>query len=98
MLAAALFSSTSADWVIAVLSVFSVLLIPTLIFIVRGAIKWTRVEDRLGTLVEQVQHLISDQDQVHAQLLEQMRVDRENADRRLRFVEEYWMLRGRDSA
>lgn len=102
MLASSIFSSTSADWVIAVLTVFSVLLIPTLIFIVKGAMKWTRVEDRLGSLVDAVQHLVADKDRVHneivaredkihAEILETIRLDRDATDRRLRFIEEAWM-------
>lgn len=87
---------------IALLTLFSVLLIPILVFIVRGAIRWTHVEDKLTTLIGSVEKLVSDKDRAHAELradenrmhaeiLEQMRLDREATDRRLRFIEEAWM-------
>lgn len=87
----------SPDWIVAVLTVFSVLLIPALIILIRGAIKWTRTEDKLGFLVDEVRKLVADKDKVHAEILEQMRVDRETTDRRLRFIEEFWMKQGRDN-
>lgn len=84
----------SPDWVVAVLAIFSVLLIPTLLFIVRGTVKWTRTEDKLTQLVDSIGRLVSDKDKVHTEILEQMRVDRESTDKRLRFIEEFWMRRG----
>ncbi len=101
------------EWVIAALTVFSVLLLPALAVMVRGAVKWTRTEDKLGVLVERITELTADKDKVHSELLsqiraarvaedevhkellEQMRNDRETTDRRLRFIEEFWMVRGR---
>ena len=87
----------SPDWIVAVLTVFSVLLIPALVILIRGAVKWTRTEDKLGFLVDDVRKLVADKDKVHAEILEQMRVDRETTDRRLRFIEEFWMKQGRDN-
>ena len=86
----------SPDWIIVILSIFSVLLTPILVILVRGAVKWTRTEDKLGMLVDDVRQLVADKDKVHAEILEQMRLDRDNTDRRLRFIEEFWMQRGRD--
>ena len=88
----------SPEWISVILTVFSVLLIPTLIILIRGAVKWTRTEDKLGMLVDDVRQLVADKDKVHSEILEQMRVDRENTDRRLRFIEEFWMKMGRDHA
>jgi len=86
----------SPDWVVAILTVFSVLLTPILVILIRGAVKWTRTEDKLGMLVDDVRQLVADKDKVHAEILEQMRLDRDNTDRRLRFIEEFWMQRGRN--
>jgi len=82
------------NWVAIILSIFSVLLLPALVILVRGAVKWTRTEDRLGTLVDQVEKLVDDKDKVHAAILEQLRADRESTDRRLRFFEEQFMIQG----
>lgn len=80
------------------LTALSVLAIPALAILIRGAVKWTRTEDRLGELVDDVRALVEDQDKTHAELLALMRSDREGFDRRLRFVEEFWMSRGRENA
>jgi hypothetical protein len=86
-----------SGWLIAGLTVISVLLLPTLVLMVRGVVKWTRTEDRLSELVTDVKTLVDDQDKVHTAMLEQMRTDREATDRRLRFIEEWFMQRGRDA-
>jgi len=77
------------------LSVLSVLIIPALVILVRGAVKWTRTEDKLSTLVDDVRELVEQKDKVHAAMLEQMRVDRDATDKRLRFIEEWFMTSGR---
>lgn len=98
---------TVADWIGVSLTAVSVLLLPALVILVRGAIKWTRTEDKLGTLVEQVRQLIAGKDRahqeiivntakIHAEFMEQMRADREATGRRLRFTEEAWMRLGRE--
>ena len=85
---------TAAAWIPVGLGVLSVLIIPALVILVRGAIKWTRTEDKLSVLVDDVRELIDEKDKVHAELLEQMRYDRDATDRRLRFVEEWFMRAG----
>ena len=85
----------SYDWLALALTGFSVLMIPALAVLVRGAVKWTRTEDRLAELVADVRELIADKDRMQEQVLEQMRTDREATDRRLRYLEEFWMDRGR---
>jgi hypothetical protein len=82
------------EWTAVILAIFSVLLLPALAILLRGAIKWTRTEDKLATLVEDVRELIADKDRVHAEILEQMRVDRDATDRRLRYVEQWFMDQG----
>ena len=86
-----------ANWVIVALTVFSVLLIPTLAIMVRGAVKWTRTEDQLAALVGDVRELVNSEEKVHAEILAQMRSDRDVTDKRLRFIEEFFMKRGRDA-
>lgn len=87
----------NAEWVIVALTVFSVLLIPTLVLMVRGAVKWTRTEDQLAELVKDVRELVGNEEKVHAEMLAQMRSDRDVTDKRLRFIEEFFMKRGRDA-
>lgn len=85
------------EWLTVALAVFSVLLIPALVILLRAAVKWTRTEDKLGALVEDVKQLVDDKAKIHAEILEQMRVDRDATDRRLRYIEEFWMDAGRRS-
>lgn len=86
-----------ASWLTVALAAVSVLLIPALAILVRGAIRWTRTEDKLAELVTDVKELVSDRDKMNAAILEQMRSDREATDKRLRFIEEFFMRRGRDA-
>lgn len=85
------------QWVIVALTIFTTLLVPTLWFMVRGAIKWTKVEDKLGTLIDQMKIMVMDKEKTHREMLETMRLDREATDRRLRYIEEFWMSQGRIS-
>lgn len=85
---------THADFVTIALSAIGILLVPALALLVRIAVKWTRTEDRLGTLVTDVRELVDAKDKVHAEMLAQMRADRDATDKRLRFIEE-WFMHGR---
>lgn len=82
------------NWIAVALGIFSVLLLPALGILIRGAVKWTRTEDKLGTLIENVGKLVDDKDRAHHEMLEQMRTDREATNTRLRYLEEFWMDRG----
>lgn len=95
----------ATDWIVAGLGILSVLIIPLLVIAFRGAIKWTKVEDKLDTLVTQITKLVEDKEKthaeirseelrMHAEILEQMRADRDATDRRLRFIEEWFMKQG----
>ncbi len=86
---------SGSGWIAVTLAVFSVLLLPALGILVRGAVKWTRTEDKLGDLVGDVRELITDKDRAHGEMLEQMRLDREATNTRLRYLEEFWIDRGR---
>lgn len=70
----------------------------TLIFLVMSAMlgtlvrvvaKWTRTEDKISNLAEDMQDLVKDKDRVHSEMLAQMREDRSATDRRLRWLEEH---------
>lgn len=74
-----------------ILTLITVVLIPTLVVLVRGAVKWTQTEDKLGSLVDAVEKLVDEKDKVHAAMLDQMTRDRDATDRRLRFIEERFM-------
>lgn len=72
-----------------ILSVISIVIIPIIVLLVRGAIKWTRVESKLESLVLSVDKLVKDKDTVHNEIIAQMRDDRKATDRRLRWLEEH---------
>lgn len=76
------------------MSGLGILVIPGMVALVRGAIKWTRVETKLDVLLDRMADLVKDQDKIHGAMLDQMKVDRDATDKRLRFIEEWWM-RGR---
>lgn len=75
------------------LSVVTALLIPAVVIMIRGAIKWTRMEDKLGNAVDNIGRLVLDKDKVHAEIAEQMRFDRDATNRRLERLEEIWIRR-----
>lgn len=78
------------EWVIAVL------LIPLGVFLLRGMVRWVRTEDQLTTLIRRVESLVDDKDRTHKELAEQMKFDRDATNRRLRYLEEYFMRFGMD--
>lgn len=86
---------THADFVTIALSVIGIIIIPTLILLVRGAVKWTRTEDRLSELVRDVGVLVDAKEKVHSEMYTQMRFDRDATDKRLRFIEEWFMRNSR---
>jgi hypothetical protein len=73
------------------LSIIGIILIPVLGFLIRGAVKWTRTEDRLATLVDDVRELVNSSERVHTAMYDQMRADRDATNKRLRFIEEWFM-------
>lgn len=86
---------THFELIMIALTTATSLLIPAVVIMIRGAVKWTRTEDQLGHLVDRVGDLVNDKDQVHHEILEQMRLDREATNTRLRYLEEFQMNRGR---
>lgn len=73
------------------LSLVAVLGLPAIAILIRGAIKWTRTEDKLGVLIRDVRELIDNKERVHTEMYAQMREDRAATDRRLRYLEERHM-------
>lgn len=66
------------------LSLIGVLLIPVLVLLWRAAVNWTKLSDN-------VQHIIKTNDAAHRDIVDQMSRDRNATDRRLRYLEEYFM-------
>ncbi|HTS05691.1 MAG TPA: hypothetical protein VMP68_08915 [Candidatus Eisenbacteria bacterium] len=72
-----------------VLAVITTLLIPLVVFLVRGAVKWTRVEAKMDHVLIELKEIVADKDKVHAEIYSQMREDRAATNKRLRWLEEY---------
>lgn len=68
---------TDAGWIALASGIFSLVLIPLAVLVIRGAVKWTQIEDRLNGIVGDLQDLIK-----------QVREERAALDRRLRWLEE----------
>lgn len=81
-------------WIQVGLGIVGVLFIPVIVLLFRGAIKWTRTEDKLDHAVSEIHELVESKDKVHAAMFEQMRADREATNRRLEWLERAWMERG----
>jgi hypothetical protein len=71
-----------------ILSTIGVIGIPTLAFVVRATIKWTRVEDKLEIIANKLLDIVKDKDETHREMLQQMREDRNATNLRLRWLEE----------
>lgn len=81
-------------WLSVVVAVIGVLLIPALVLLVRGAVKWTRVEVKLDVVTDKLAAIVSDKDRTHAEMLSQMKEDRSATNRRLEMLERIWIERG----
>lgn len=74
-----------------ILSIIAILLIPGIAVLIRGAIKWTRVEVKLDTVVDKMEELVHDKDKIHNELYSQMKSDREATNARLTYLEHLWI-------
>lgn len=83
-----------AEIVTLILGIVTTLLIPLIVFLIRGAIKWTRVESKLDSVVTELRSITADKDKVHSEIYSQMREDRAATNKRLRWLEEYLWRRG----
>lgn len=70
------------------LTIFSALFLPALAFIIRGAVKWTRVESKLEDIAKDLVEIVRDKDRTHNEIISTMRDDRAATDKRLRWLEE----------
>jgi len=89
---------TKFDWVIVLLTLTSVLLIPTIALVLRIVVKWTRTEAKLERIADDLKELVADKDKTHNEMLTTMREDRAATDRRLRWLEENLWKRGKPNA
>lgn len=81
-----------------ILSAIGIVFIPTLAFIIRATVKWTRVEDKLAEMVDDMKKIVDDKDKTHTDMLRQMTDDRRATDRRLRWLEENLWNKGNKNA
>lgn len=70
------------------LGIVSILVLPLLVFVIKGAIKWTRVETKLDQAISRLDTIVRDKDQTHSVMVQQMTEDRKATDQRLRWLEE----------
>lgn len=69
------------------LFIISVICLPTLAFVIRATVKWTRVEDKLDGIADDMARLVKDKDQVHQEIAAQMHEDRQATNERLTWLE-----------
>lgn len=84
-------------WIPAVIGTFTLLFLVTsalLGVLIRVTSKATKTEDKLNELAEDIKELIAAKDNVHAKILDQMKYDRDTTDKRLRYMEEWFMRKG----
>jgi hypothetical protein len=82
--------------VISLLSLVFAVLVAVLGLVVRGAVRWTRVEDRLTDFGGDLTRLVQDEERTHRELVEQMREDRKATNERLTYLERsVWPRPGR---
>jgi hypothetical protein len=78
-----------------ILTLITVFFLPTLAFVIRATVKWTRVETRLDEIARDLTQLVADKDKTHSEMIQQMREDRNATNLRLRWLEEQkWNQRG----
>lgn len=66
----------------------------TLRYLIKSVRHQTQIEDKLDNAIEDIARLVVDKDKVHTAIYEQMRVDRDATDKRLRYLEEFWISIG----
>jgi hypothetical protein len=82
---------TQYDIITILLSVTTVILVPTLTILIRGTAKWVRIESKVDYLAENLRAIVHDDTKIHTELAEQMREDRRVNNQRLRYLEEWHM-------
>ncbi|HEY6020027.1 MAG TPA: hypothetical protein VIY48_09035 [Candidatus Paceibacterota bacterium] len=59
------------------------------VYIVKGAYRWARTEEKLEEVVKQLKAIVDDKDEAHRLIHQTLRDDREATNRRLRWLEEH---------
>lgn len=72
-----------------ILAITTGLLIPLIVFLVRGAVKWTRVEAKMDHAITELKKIVEDKDKVHEKIYQQIQEDRKATNDRLRWLEEH---------
>lgn len=72
---------------------FTGLLIPLLVMMVKLTIKWTRVEDRLARVADDLARMVRAKDQTHEEIVEKLDDVSRGLDTRLRWLEENAWIR-----
>lgn len=67
-------------------------------YLIKGAARWARTEERLEDLIMDVKKLVADKDEAHKLIMETLKDDREATNRRLRWLEEHLWRRQPPSA
>lgn len=76
---------------IAAVSLMFLLLTWTLGKLVGNIRHATKNDDRIGVLEDRVINLVTEQQRMQSSMIDQMKYDRDATDKRLRFLEEYFM-------
>jgi len=76
------------QWIGLSLSALAVLGLPAVAMLMRGTIKWTRLEAKLDGVISDVKEIKDNKEQAHLLMLGEMKDDRAATDRRLRWLEE----------
>lgn len=76
---------------IAALTLMGTGLAATLRYLIKSVRHQTQIEDKLDNAINDIAQLVIDKDRVHTAIYEQMRIDREATDKRLRYLEEFWI-------
>jgi hypothetical protein len=63
-------------WLTFGLSALTLIILPALVIMYKGMLKWTRVENKLETLIRDVQTLVKDKDRSHQEIISTQREDR----------------------
>jgi Fic family protein len=67
--------------------------IENLVTAVENIVKLKETEHE--AIVGEIKSVVTNEKNIHKEIVDQMRMDREATDKRLRFIEEYWMREGR---
>ena len=88
-------NATWTDVAIAAMSLAFLILAALLRWQIKNARHQMHVEDKIDQALVDISKLVNDKDRVHVAIYEQMKVDRDATDKRLRYIEEFWMSMGR---